>query len=130
MVHITYPILCMSYSYTYMTFMIIYYTICYLLFAYIVIMYCHRVLISYTVSMYCFMYYFHILFSYYTFHITFSFMYYTCSYSFRVIDTLLLVLVNLSYYHRIAVLCFSYRVIYSIHFICFMFHACINLRSG
>ena len=111
----------MSYhiSYTYITFMVIYYTICYILFSCIVIMYCV-----------------HILFSYYTFHITFSFMYCTCSYTFHVIDTLLLVLVYLSYYHRIVVLCFSYRVIYSLHFICrylsfsFMFHVCINLRSG
>ena len=98
MVHITYPILCMSYSYTYITFMVIYYTICYVLFSCTVIMYCHRVLfshtviiycvhvlISYTVFMYCFMYYFHILFPYYTFHITFSFMYCTCSYTFRVL---------------------------------------------
>ena len=49
--------------------------------------------------------------------------------------TLLLVLVTV-YYHHIAVLCFSYHVIYYIHLICiylsfaFMFHACINLRSG
>ena len=40
------------------------------------------------------------------------------------------------YYHYIAVLCFSYHVIYHIHIICiylsfsFMFHACIKLRSG
>ena len=49
--------------------------------------------------------------------------------------TLLLVLVTV-YYHHIAVLCFSYHVIYHIYLICvylsfpFMFHACINLRSG
>ena len=49
--------------------------------------------------------------------------------------TLLLTLVTL-YYHHIAVLCFSYHVIYYIHLICvylsfaFMFHAYINLRSG
>ena len=49
--------------------------------------------------------------------------------------TLLLVLVTV-YYHHIVVLCFSYHVIYYIHLICvylsfsFMFHACINLRSG
>ena len=49
--------------------------------------------------------------------------------------TLLVVLVTI-YYHHIAVLCFSYHVIYHIHLICvylsfaFMFHACINLRSG
>ena len=94
-------------------FMVIYYTICYILFSCTVIMYCV-----------------HIPFSCYTFHITFSFMYCTCSYTFRVLDTLLLVLVYLSYYHRIAVLYFSYRVIYSLHFIFFMFYAYINLRSG
>ena len=49
--------------------------------------------------------------------------------------TLLLVLVTI-YYHHIAVLCFSYHVIYYIHLICvylsfsFMFHACINLING
>ena len=49
--------------------------------------------------------------------------------------TLLIVLV-IVYYHHIAMLCFSYHVIYQIHFICvylsfaFMFHVCINLRSG
>ena len=40
------------------------------------------------------------------------------------------------YYHHIAVLCFSYHVIYHIYLISiylsfsFMFHAYINLRSG
>ena len=49
--------------------------------------------------------------------------------------TLFIVLVTI-YYHHIAVLCFSYYVIYHIHLICvylsfaFMYHACINLRSG
>ena len=49
--------------------------------------------------------------------------------------TLLIILVTI-YYHHIAVLCFSYHVIYHIHLICvylsfaFMFHVCINLRSG
>ena len=49
--------------------------------------------------------------------------------------TLLIVLVTIYHYH-IAVLCVSYHVIYHIHLICvylsfaFMFHACINLRSG
>ena len=60
--------------------------------------------------------------------------------SFQVIYTFLLILVNmylsLFSYHHIAMLCFSYHVIYHIHFIClylsfsFMFHACKNLRSG
>ena len=49
--------------------------------------------------------------------------------------TLFIVLVTI-YYHHIAVLCFSYLVIYHINLICiylsfaFMFHAYINLRSG
>ena len=49
--------------------------------------------------------------------------------------TLLLILVTV-YYHHIVVICFSYHVIYDIHFIyiylsfSFIFHACINLRSG
>ena len=80
MVHITYPILCMSYSYTYITFMVIYYTSCYVLFSCTVIIYCIHVLFHVL-----FMYYFHILFSCYTFHITFPFMYCTCSYTFRVL---------------------------------------------
>ena len=49
--------------------------------------------------------------------------------------TLLIVLVTI-YYHHIAVLCFSYYVIYHIHLICvylsfsFMFYVYTNLRSG
>ena len=49
--------------------------------------------------------------------------------------TLLIVFVTI-YYHHIVVLCFSYHVIYHIHLIyvylsfAFMFHPCINLRSG
>ena len=77
---------------------------------------------------------FHILcFSYtvlsYAFHILYL------SYTFRVIDTLFLVLVYLSS-HSNAMLLISYHVLLSflnhVHIlvICFMFHACINLRSG
>ena len=49
--------------------------------------------------------------------------------------TLFLILVPV-YYHRIAVLCFSYYVIYSLHLICiylsfsFMVYVCKYLRSG
>ena len=49
--------------------------------------------------------------------------------------TLFIVIVTI-YYHHIAMICFSYHVIYHIHLICvylsfaFMFHVCINLRSG
>ena len=81
------------------------------------IIYCHR--------------FSHILscaFIYYTFHIPFSFiyfLYFSCVHLSRLIIfhilfisscTLLLILVPL-YYHRIAVLCLSYYVIYSLHFI-------------
>ena len=82
---------------------------------------------------------FHIL-SYtilYPFHILSCTMYFSYTVIFHILSscTLLLVLVTL-YYHRIAVLCFSYHVIYSIHFICiylsfsFRFHVCKYLRSG
>ena len=62
--------------------------------------------------------------------------------SFQVVYIFLLVLVNiylsLFTYHHIAMLCFSYHVMYFLSFsnhlhilvISFMFHACINLRSG
>ena len=59
MIHITYHILCMSYSYTYITFMVIYYTICYVIFSCTVIMYCYHVLSSCTNFIYCI----HVLFS-------------------------------------------------------------------
>ena len=75
-------------------------------------MYCHHVLISYTVFMYCSYTIFIYCFPVILFILLFSFMYCTCSDTFRVIDTLLLVLVYLSYYHHIAVLCFSYHVMY------------------
>ena len=86
-------------------------------------------------------------FIYYTYHIPFSFiyfLYFSCVHlSCLIIShilfisscTLLLILVPV-YYHRIVVLCFSYYVIYSLHFICiylsfsFMFHVCKYLRSG
>ena len=97
---------------SYMTFMVIYYTICY-------------VLCSCTV----FMYSFHILFSCYTFHITFSFILtfqiilhsYTISYI--MLDRIISCYRT---YHHIAVTCFSYHIIsfhmsYSISFVlCFM----------
>ena len=63
------------------------------------------------------------------------FIAYYISYTFRIILHFTSCYCNL-YYHHIAVLCFSYHVIYDIHFIyvylsfSFMFHACINLRSG
>ena len=101
------------------------------------ILYCHIVLpyifilyFSYTILSYDF----HILcFSYtvlsYAFHILYL------SYTFRVIDTLFLVLIYLSS-HSNAMLLISCHVLLSfsnhVHIlvICFIFHACINLRSG
>ena len=76
---------------------------------------------------------FHIL-SYtilYPFHILSCTMYFSYTVIFHILSsyTLLLVLV-IVYYHRIAVLCFSYHIIYSIHFMCmFRFPICKNLRS-
>ena len=138
-------------------------------FLYFTCSYPFRVL-YFVLSLYCihalFMYYFHIpIFMYCSFHILFSCYIFhmiviycafhlILSYTFRVIDTLFLVLVYLSYtflfhipycsytfhvryfsytvilyftscscnclyFHRIAVLCFSYHVIYSIHVIFF-----------
>ena len=62
------------------------------------------------------------------FHFLSYFIYFLCHLT-------LLVLVTV-YYHHMAVLCFLYHVIYHIHLIyvylsvAFMFHACINLKSG
>ena len=71
------------------------------------------------------------------FHILSCTMYFSYTIIFHILSscTLLLVLVTV-YYHHIAVLCFSYHVIYSIQFICiylsfsFRFHVCKYLRSG
>ena len=71
------------------------------------------------------------------FHILSCTMYFSYTVIFHILSscTLLLVLVTV-YYHRIAVLCFSYHVIYSIHSICiylsfyFRFHVCKYLKSG
>ena len=71
------------------------------------------------------------------FHILSCTMYFSYTVIFHILSscTLLLILITV-YYHRIAVLCFSYHVIYSIHFICiylsfsFRFRVCKYLRSG
>ena len=80
----------MSYSYTYITFMVIYYIICYVLFSCIVIMYCFHVLFSCTVYVqcsctnfiYCIHVLFHVLFSYTVFLLYFSyyFLFHACKY--------------------------------------------------
>ena len=84
LMHITVPIVCMSYSYTYMTFLFIYSIICLVLLSCIVIMYCVHVLFSCTVS--CTV---HVLFSYtvfllyfsyyFLFHILYLFIYFSCT---------------------------------------------------
>ena len=127
MVHITYPIPCMSYSYTYITFMVIYYTICYVLFSCTVFMYCIHVLFHVL-----FMYYFYILFSCYTFHISCTvlvhilFVYCTLYFPYTIfILTFQIILHSYTFsyimsdriiscyrtYHHIAVLCFSDHII-------------------
>ena len=71
------------------------------------------------------------------FHILSYTMYFSYIVIFHILSscTLLLVLVTV-YYHRIPVLCFSYHVIYSIHFICiylsfsFRFYVCKYHRNG
>ena len=135
MVHITYPILCMSYSYTYITFMVIYYIIYYVLFSCTVIMYYHRVLFSYTVFMYCsctiFIYCFpiiffillslsctvlvHILFVYCTlyfpytvFILTFQIILHSYTFSYILSDRIISCYKT---YHHIAVQCFSDHII-------------------
>ena len=79
MVHITYPTMSMSYSYAYITFIVIYYTICYVLFSCTVTMYCHRVLFSRTVHVLFSYTIFMLYFSYYfPFHILYLFIYFSC----------------------------------------------------
>ena len=119
MVHITYPILCMSYSYTYITFIVIYY-IPFVMFYFLVLLSCTVFMYYFQLLCSCialctvFMYSFHILVSCFTFHITFSFILafqiilhsYTFSYSMsdRIISCYRTC-------HHIAGLCFSYHII-------------------
>ena len=114
MVHITYPILCMSYSYTYITFMVIYYTICYVLFSCTVIMYCHRALFSRTFIMYCV----HVLISYTVF------MYCSCSIFIYCFPVILFILLSLSctvLVHILFVYCTLYFP-YTVFMYCFMYY--------
>ena len=135
MVHITYPILCMSYSYTYITFMVIYYTSCYVLFSCTVIMYCYHILYSCTVSctvhvlffIYCFPVILfillslsctvlvHILFVYCTlyfpytvFILTFHIILHSYTFLYIMLDRKISCYRT---YHHIAVLCFSDHII-------------------
>ena len=121
-----------------------------LYFSYTIISYeFHILCFSYTVISYYLSYTFRVIetlflelvyLSYtFLFHILYLFIYFSCTIlcTFHILSscTLLLVLV-IVYYHRITVLCFSYHVIYYIHFICiylsfsFRFHVCKYLRSG
>ena len=131
MVHITYPILCMSYSYTYITFMVIYYTSCYVLFSCTVIMYCFHILYSCIVSCTVFIYCFpvilfillslsctvlvHILFVYCTlyfpytvFILTFHIILHSYTFLYIMSDRIISCYRT---YHHIAVLCFSDHII-------------------
>ena len=131
MVHITYPILCMSYSYTYITFMVIYYTSCYVLFSCTVIMYYFHILYSCTVSCTVFIYCFpvilfillslsctvlvHILFVYCTLYFPYTvfilnFHIILHSYTFLYIMSDRIISCYRTYHH-IAVLCFSDHII-------------------
>ena len=107
MVHITYPIPCMSYSYTYITFMVIYYIP--------FVMFYFHVLFSCTVIVYCFpVLYYHINFSD---HFTFLYIiiYHVGSYN--------LMLQNLTS-HSSAMFLISYHifphVIFKSFILCFM----------
>ena len=116
MVHITYPILCMSYSYTYITFMVIYHIP--------FVMFYFHVLFSYIVFMLYFSYYFF-------FHINFS-DHFTLLYIFIYhVGLYTLMLQNLSS-HNSAMLLISYHIFSTchIHIIYFMFHACKYQRNG
>ena len=100
MVHITYPILCMSYLYTYITFMVIYYTICYVLFSCTVIMYCYHVPSSCNVFTYCynvlFMYCVHVLISYAVFMYCSCTMYFSYTVIFHILSSCTF---HILYYH-------------------------------
>ena len=117
-VFIAYSIYSFRYVYhifiSYMIFMVIYYTICYVLCSSTVFIYCiHVLLLSCTVFTYCY----HVLCS------CTNFIYCTYSYTFRIIDTLLLVPVDLSA-HSNAMLLISYHifshVIFKSFVLCFM----------
>ena len=98
---------------------------------------CH--ILSYDIHILCFSYAFHILYLSYTscvidtlflvlVYLSYTFLFHIlyCSYTFHVLYfsyTVILYFTSCScnclYFHRIAVLCFSYHVIYSIHVISF-----------
>ena len=134
--------MCMSYSYTYITFMVIYYTICYVLFSCTIIVYYFHVLLSCTVHVLClctnFIYCIHILysctvsctvhilFSCYTFHITFSFIYCTCSYTFRVLYFVLFIYCIHVLFH---VLCTFHILSYFIYCHLVLFIYCIIILT-
>ena len=114
MVHITYPILCMSYSFVMFDFHVllsctvfIYYI--HILYSYTVFMYCVHILISYTVFMYC-----DNVLSSYTVSpyciIILTFQIILHSYTFSDITSDRIISCCRTYHH-IAVLCFSYHII-------------------
>ena len=71
--------------------------------------------------LYCRILYFHMIFIYSAFHILyFSYAFHVLYFSYIVILYFTSCSCNCLYFHRIAVLCFSYHVIYSIHVISFL----------
>ena len=137
----SFPILFSCYTF-HMTFLFMYLHIL----SYIFIWYSYIMLfICFSYTMFFIYYTFHMLFIYfichihfvsltlyflylYTCHILFSFIY--CTIHILSSCALLFCSCNYLYFHRIAVLCFSYHVIYSIHVISFYVHACEYLKSG
>ena len=105
------------FSYTYIHVLFISYTVFLLYFSYgflfyvlaYVVIYFHMIFIYYA---------FHMLFVYYAFHILYLFIYFSCTifFSYTVILYFTFCSCNCLYFHRIAVLCFSYHVIsYTLH---------------
>ena len=109
--HITYVVPCHILYIYYFHAYILYHLLCsiFIYCYHVLFMYCVHVLILYTVFMYCF-------------------MYCTCSYTFRVIDTLLLVLVYLSS-HSHAMLLISYHIFSTFHLhipVIFFYVSCLH----
>ena len=84
-----------------------------------IFIYCTFICFSCSITYSCI--YFVLLYTFYTFHVFIFHAIASCfscsiTYSFMSSYTVFLVLVTV-YYHRIAVLCFSYHIIYFIHFL-------------
>ena len=119
---ISYTVFLLYFSYDFLFYVLAY-----------VVIYLHMIFIYCAFHILYFFIYctFHMLFVYYAFHILYLFIYFSCTmyFSYTVILYFSSCSCNCLYFHRIAVLCFSYHVIYSIHVISFRFHVCKYLRS-